>query len=79
MKKMNSLDWVALVLVIIGGLNWGLIGLFNFDLVAAIFGNMSSISRIVYILVGLGAIYMICSAAKMCPKGMDSKEPEKQI
>ncbi len=42
-----------------GGLNWGLVGLFNFDLVAAIFGAMSVISRIVYILVGLSAIYLV--------------------
>ena len=46
------------VLVIVGGLNWGLVGLFNFDLVAAIFGAMSSLSKIVYSLVGLAAIYV---------------------
>lgn len=49
---------IAIVLVIVGGLNWGLVGLFNFDLVAAIFGAMSSLSRIVYDLVGLAAIYV---------------------
>lgn len=60
----NALDWVTLVLVIIGGLNWGLVGLFNFDLVAAILGDMSGVSRVVYILVGLSALYMIYSASK---------------
>ncbi len=65
MTKMNVIDWIALILVIIGGLNWGLIGLFNFDLVAAIFGDMSAISRVVYSLVGLAALYMIYGAAKM--------------
>ena len=45
--------------MVIGGLNWGLVGLFNFDLVAAIFGAMSVISRIVYILVGLSAVYLV--------------------
>jgi len=65
MKKMNVVDWVAFILVIIGGLNWGLIGFFNFDLVAAIFGDMSAISRVVYALVGLSALYMLFSAGKM--------------
>jgi uncharacterized membrane protein YuzA (DUF378 family) len=55
----NALDWIALVLVIIGGLNWGLVGLLDLDLVAAIFGEGSAISRIIYILVGLAALYMI--------------------
>ena len=59
MKKLNALDIIALILVIVGGLNWGLVGLFNFDLVAAIFGDMSAISRIVYTLVGLAALYTI--------------------
>lgn len=58
MKELNILDWVALVLVVIGGLNWGLVGLFNFDLVATIFGDMSILSRLVYGLVGLAAIYV---------------------
>jgi uncharacterized membrane protein YuzA (DUF378 family) len=59
MKKMNPLSWIALILVIVGGLNWGLVGFFKFDLVAAIFGDMSAVSRIVYALVGLSALYMI--------------------
>ena len=45
----NPVDLIALILVIVGGLNWGLVGLFNFDLVAAIFGAGSTLSRIVYI------------------------------
>ena len=65
-KKMekNSIDWIALVLVIVGGLNWGLVGLAKFDLVAAIFGEMSIVSRVVYGLVGIAAAYMIYSATK---------------
>jgi uncharacterized membrane protein YuzA (DUF378 family) len=51
----------ALVLLIIGGLNWGLVGLFGFDLVAYIFGSMSFLSRVVYSVVGLCAIYSIFS------------------
>ena len=56
---MKTLKIISIILVIVGGLNWGLVGLFNFDLVAALFGAMSSLSRIVYTLVGLAAIYII--------------------
>ncbi|HEY3360816.1 MAG TPA: DUF378 domain-containing protein [Methanosarcina sp.] len=60
----NSIDWIALILVIVGGLNWGLVGLLNFDLVAAIFGMGGLFARIVYILVGISAVYMIYSVTK---------------
>lgn len=50
---------IALVLLIIGGLNWGLVGVFNFDLIKTVLGDMSLLSRIVYTLVGLSAIYAI--------------------
>ncbi len=63
MVKLSSIGWVSLVLLIIGGLNWGLVGLFEFDLVAAIFGTMSALSRIIYIVVGISAVYMIVEAA----------------
>jgi len=56
--KLNVIDIVALVLLIIGGLNWGLVGLFSFDLVATVFGAASMLSNIVYMLVGLSAIYV---------------------
>ncbi len=65
MKKMNTIDWIAFALVVIGGLNWGFVGLFSFDLVATIFGDMTMISRIVYTLVGLAAIYRLASVGKM--------------
>jgi uncharacterized membrane protein YuzA (DUF378 family) len=58
MSNMSALNWIALILLIVGGLNWGLVGLFSFDLVAAIFGTMSILTRIIYILVGLAAIYV---------------------
>ncbi len=54
---MKGFDVTVAILLVVGGLNWGLVGLFGFDLVAAIFGNMSLISRVVYILVGLSAVY----------------------
>jgi uncharacterized membrane protein YuzA (DUF378 family) len=56
-SRMNALDWLALILLIVGGLNWGLVGAFDLDIVATLFGQGSMLSRIVYILVGLAAIW----------------------
>lgn len=56
---MKYCDNISLTLVIIGALNWLLIGVFRFDLVAFLFGNMTLLSRIVYILVGLCGLYLI--------------------
>lgn len=56
---MKIVDTIALVLIIVGALNWGLIGLFSFDLVAAIFGEMSILSRIIYSLVGVSGLWGI--------------------
>ena len=56
---MKIIDKIALLLIIIGAINWGLIGLFKFDLVAAIFGNMTLLSRIVYSLVGVSGLWGI--------------------
>lgn len=56
---MKVIDKIALVLIIIGAINWGLIGFFKFDLVATIFGEMSVISRIVYALVGISGLWGI--------------------
>jgi len=57
---MNKLiDSSALAIAIIGAVNWGLIGIFQFDLVAFLFGDMSWLSRIVYILVGISGLYLI--------------------
>ena len=56
---MKSLDTVALVLVIVGGLNWLLVGLFEYDLVAALLGEGSVLARTVYVLVGLAALWML--------------------
>ncbi len=53
------LNGTALTISIIGALNWGLIGLFRFDLVAFLFGDMSWLSRIVYVLVGICGLYLI--------------------
>jgi uncharacterized membrane protein YuzA (DUF378 family) len=56
---MRVLNTITLVLLIVGGLNWGLVGLFGFDLVAAIFGEMSPLSRVVYTLVGASALWQL--------------------
>ena len=56
---MRIINVVTLVLLIVGGLNWGLVGLFGFDLVAAIFGEMSALSRVVYTLVGVSAVWQL--------------------
>lgn len=56
---MKIVDKIALVLIIIGAINWGLVGIFNFNLVDAIFGTMSVISRIIYALVGISGLWTI--------------------
>ena len=55
----NWLDYTLLTLVIIGAINWGLIGFFRFDLVAFLFGDMSWLTRIIYALVGIRGLYLL--------------------
>ena len=64
---MNSkgLDYTLLTLVIIGAVNWGLIGFFRFDLVAFLFGDMSWLSRIVYALVGISGLYLLSANGRI--------------
>lgn len=64
-KRWGAMEWVATLLLVVGGLNWGLVGLFGFDLVATLFGEMSALSRVVYVLVGLSALYTLIAAKKM--------------
>lgn len=61
---MKLLNLITLILVIVGGLNWGLVGIAQFDLVAAIFGDGSALARIVYTLVGLSALFQIMPLLK---------------
>ena len=57
---MRAINIITLILVIVGGINWGLVGAFQFDLVAALFGGQDSgLSRLVYVLVGLSALWQI--------------------
>lgn len=62
---LSAIDWTALVLMIIGAVNWGLVGAFGIDLVAAIFGEMSALARLVYVLVGLAGLWGIGMAMKL--------------
>ena len=59
----NFVSLLAFILVVVGAINWGLIGFFEFNLVAALFGDMTILSRIVYGLVGIAAIYLIIERA----------------
>ena len=61
---MKTLNLVTLILTIVGGINWGLVGLANFDLVAAVAGEGSGLSRTIYVLVGLSALYQILPLSK---------------
>jgi uncharacterized membrane protein YuzA (DUF378 family) len=58
-KGLHTIGWISTVLVIIGALNWLLVGLLNVDVVASVFGHMSTLSRIVYVLVGIAGLYEI--------------------
>jgi hypothetical protein len=61
---MKAINLLTLILVIVGGINWGLVGAFDFNLVAAIFGEDSALSRLVYVLVGLSALWQIMPLLK---------------
>jgi uncharacterized membrane protein YuzA (DUF378 family) len=66
---MRGINLITLLLVIVGGLNWGLVGLFDFNLVAALFGDQSALSRIVYVLVGASALWQLIPLFKGFSEG----------
>jgi len=66
---MRAINLITQLLVIVGGLNWGLVGLADFDLVAAIFGDMSAVSRAVYVLVGLSALWQVVPFVRSFSEG----------
>lgn len=68
MKKLNVLDTTSLFLAIVGALNWGLVGLSRFDLVSAIFGEGTVLTRVIYVLVGLSGVYLVTIAMKLAKK-----------
>lgn len=59
MYKFSIIDKISLIFIIIGSINWGLVGLFNFDVVAFLFANAAIIGRIIYILIGVAGIDML--------------------
>ncbi|WP_116964249.1 DUF378 domain-containing protein [Fastidiosibacter lacustris] len=71
---MKYLSPIALILIIIGGLNWLLVGLFNFNLVHAIFGKLGFVENIIYIIVGIAALICIPMLKKCCPKSSCNKD-----
>jgi len=68
MRQLNPIDWLALILVIIGGLNWGIIGISGIDLVESFSGEMWYIPRAIYVLVGLSAVYLLRISIKLRKK-----------
>lgn len=64
MKNLGFIGWISFILVIIGGLNWGLVGFFHFNLVNTIFGAGSLIARIIYAVVGLAAVWLLFTSFK---------------
>jgi hypothetical protein len=66
--KRSIIDVIAWILVIIGGLNWGLVGLFDTDVISALFESAPEIVRIIFILVGLAAVWLIISEFTKSPK-----------
>lgn len=72
---MRALNIITLILVIVGGINWGLVGLFQFDLVAALFGGQTSVlSRTVYILVGASAVWQLIPLLRSFSRGETSAQ-----
>ena len=77
MNKLNIFDWVFLALLFIGGLNWGMVGLFGFDVVSTIFGEGSLLSRIIFVIVGVAAFYsLLLSAPKIGSWEKNSSQDE---
>lgn len=68
MQDLNIIDWIALILVIIGALNWGLVGLFKKDAVKTIFGENSALTRTIFSIVGLAGLYLIYLVTQLVRK-----------
>jgi uncharacterized membrane protein YuzA (DUF378 family) len=74
---MKTVNFIAYILLIVGGLNWGLVGLFNIDLVAIILGSIPALQNVVYILVGVSAVLFAIKHSKKCCNTCDA-EPSKK-
>lgn len=77
MKEVGTASWVAIVLVIIGGLNYGLVGFFDYNLLESIFGAGTAIMRIIYAFIGVAALWSIFYLARCCKhcRGTRGGEP----
>lgn len=64
---MKALNGIVLALIVIGAINWGLIGLFNFNLVSYLFGSLTALSRVIFILVGLAGIWSLTFFGRLDP------------
>lgn len=73
MRTYSALYWIALILTVIGGLVWGIVGLINLNVVEAVFGAGSIVTRVIYVIVGLAALYLI--AAALVERPMDTARP----
>ncbi|MBP6924939.1 DUF378 domain-containing protein [Candidatus Saccharibacteria bacterium] len=65
---MKVVEIIALILNIIGGINWGLVGLFDYNLVDSLFGEGSVIAKVIYVLVGISALFAITTVVKLAKK-----------
>jgi len=77
--KMSAMDWIVWILLFVGGLNWGLVGFFNYDLVANIFGGgdmTAMIPRVIYALVGLAALWSLVSMFTKGGSSSSSNTPQ---
>ena len=77
--KMNGMGWVVWVLLFVGGLNWGLVGFFDYDLVSTLFGEGSTLTKIVFDLVGLAAIWSLITMFTGKEGGSDSMGGQKPM
>ena len=68
MNRLGTLDWIAMILMIVGAINWGLVGALNFNLVTALFGTMPTLVMVIYILVGLSGVYALFLSPKLTKK-----------
>ena len=68
MNKLSTFNWVALIIIIVGAINWGLVGLFKIDIIKVIFGDMTIFARMLYIIVGLAGLYLLILSFKLGKK-----------
>ncbi len=68
MHRLNALDFLALILVIVGALNWGMVGLFNLNVVSTIFADMNFVSNLIFVLVACAGLYLLITLGKFAKK-----------